>query len=460
MSKLSLKDILNIQPLSFYIEAQEFGNFVTKRSDYEILANLYNSEKIDKIFSNVSKTNEDATGEGLFEERDFKKDSDCMVTSLYGKALEDVLLANEKKVDTEKLLLFLAGLAVFYVTKIENGKKEEIVYRNGDIVIADKGKLVGKSKDSDEYKPIDDLLFKQSLVEGIFIAYRMLQEQIKKNKNINVSGVYVGRGTNAKDSRFTFDLNFFEKVCDEKQLYLFFSNQKIEELLQKRILSKQQVLKHVSKEMNLILFKEGIFEKSELLNKVFKAKNFDEVLKRKNESIQTKLLIYLIGETDIETLRKSFSNREESFLKIFYNSIANMVDTKKQLGEILTHDIFTYSEAMEFLDALLEKGVIDQEQKEYYKKIREDFDTNEIISDAVTGKIDFKRKPTDEVYKKSTLSIDPDLRFDYFESIGTVKRILINGEFAVSEADEDLRKRSNSLDGYELLVIPEKRIAV
>ena len=47
MTKLSLEQILNIPQLSFYLEPQEFTFFIPKSKDYGILANVYNTEKVD-----------------------------------------------------------------------------------------------------------------------------------------------------------------------------------------------------------------------------------------------------------------------------------------------------------------------------------------------------------------------------------------------------------------------------
>ena len=51
MSKLAIKEILDIPQLSFYLEPHEFSFFTTKVKDFETLANIYNSEKVDAVLN-------------------------------------------------------------------------------------------------------------------------------------------------------------------------------------------------------------------------------------------------------------------------------------------------------------------------------------------------------------------------------------------------------------------------
>ena len=56
------------------------------------------------------------------------------------------------------------------------------------------------------------------------------------------------------------------------------------------------------------------------------------------------------------------------------------------------------------------------------------------------------------------MTIDPQLRAKYFEDIGGVKSIFINGSRLIN--DEEGKNKKNSLDGYQLLVFPDKGVAV
>lgn len=61
--------------------------------------------------------------------------------------------------------------------------------------------------------------------------------------------------------------------------------------------------------------------------------------------------------------------------------------------------------------------------------------------------------------KPSSFVIDPSVRLGYFQSLGGVKKVQMQGQNFIKDSEDRVGKR-NSLDGYEMFVIPAKSIAV
>lgn len=59
----------------------------------------------------------------------------------------------------------------------------------------------------------------------------------------------------------------------------------------------------------------------------------------------------------------------------------------------------------------------------------------------------------------SSFVIDPSVRLGYFQSLGGVKKVQMQGQSFIRDSSDRVGKR-NSLDGYEMFVIPAKSIAV
>ena len=62
--------------------------------------------------------------------------------------------------------------------------------------------------------------------------------------------------------------------------------------------------------------------------------------------------------------------------------------------------------------------------------------------------------------KKKGLTIDPELRMGYLKSIGNVKQIAIKGNPLMKDEDPEAQRKNNSLDGYQLIILPDKKVAV
>ena len=124
MSKLTLEEILNIPQLSFYLEPQEFLFLTNRNKDFEVMANLYNAEKVDSLMFR--------SNEVIAQEKLIPNTSDSIATKGFGDAMKNILVQNSKLVNRDNLLLLLGGLAAKYLKEISMpNKSTEIVYSNG-----------------------------------------------------------------------------------------------------------------------------------------------------------------------------------------------------------------------------------------------------------------------------------------------------------------------------------------
>lgn len=460
MSKLTLEEILNIPQLSFYLEPQEFLFLTNRNKDFEVMANLYNAEKVDSLMFR--------SNEVIAQEKLIPNTSDSIATKGFGDAMKNILVQNSKLVNRDNLLLLLGGLAAKYLKEISMpSKSTEIVYSNGDIINV-KDNVAIKRDASTGMQELDIADVRENLVEGILIANRELQDVMKRNKKFGIRGIYFGRGLGATQETLDFSVQDLDDMRRDKLVFQALSIDKIKELCKKKLLTYSDILKaagssYISKTDALILLKEGILKKEDVLKRVFKVSDFSTIMRRKDEALDTKLLLYTIGQTDIKTLEKhaeeSYKRKEEEISSSTLEKMAKYYDHKK-IGELLTHNVLNYNESKRFLKVLIDQKIITDEEEKYFEQIMEDFKCNELLNQIETEELD--KQPSDKTGKPlhlSGLTIDPKFRMEYLRSIGSVKRVKINGEMTISE-DAKNRRKTNSLDGYELLVIPDKKIAI
>lgn len=483
MTKLTLEQILNIPQLSFYLEPFEFSFFINKNKDYNVLANLYNTDKFDAMLgvqSDINLAELDVSDSG-FESITGKSDS--IMTAAYGNAMKNILLKNQKMVSKDSLLLLLGGLAKKYFEEIQMKNKAdttEIVYTNGDIILERNGDIAKKTSNGPEKITVQEL--QESLIEGALIANKEMQEDLKRNKGIRITGTYAGRGIHSKKENLTIDAKDLDSFCKGKEVFNALNADKIKDFYNKKLYTYSDIIKAastgaISVPKTLMLYKNGTLKKEDILKRVFKANDFETMLRKKDFSSDFKFLIYGINETGINSLERNLKNTndrsEKRISRETFETCAQFFNDKK-IGELLTHGVLDYDESKEFLDVLVKSKVITKEKSQYFEKMMEDFKCDELLNQVESEPLDGDGKGKRGTYS-SGLTIDPELRLDYLKSIGSVKRVRINGEMAFGGDDEEekkekndknngnkkkQKKRYNSLDGYELLIIPDKRIAV
>lgn len=456
MTKLTLEEILSIPQLSFYLEPQEFNNFIFKVKDFERVANLYNSDKPFAFTMSMY--------DGDFDKSlETKGNSDSRVTRNLGTIMKKNIIENQKLIGKDSFILFLGGLASKYLKESYTQKEFEIVYTNGDIIIVKNGKAVKKGIEDSDFKVADITEVRGDLVEGILIASKELQDSLKKKSNISFMGAYMGRGTHSKMEKIKFSLPELNEIRKSKILYESLSINKIKELIDKKLISSSEVLKsasvgYINQIDILILMKEGILKRDEVLKKVFKTNDLSTLLKKKDLSSEMKFALYSIGEISVNELEKSFKNFDATISPDVYLKMGKYFD-QKRIGELLTHNVLSFTESKKFLKVLENSKVINHEENLYFEKVMEDFKCDELLNQVQTEEIDKKEPEIHGISHEPRLTIDPILRTEYLKSIGSIKRVKINGEMAISE-DEKNKRKTNSLDGYELFIIPDKKIAI
>lgn len=491
MARLKLKDILNIPELSFYIQPEEFAFFIKNNRDYETLANLYNTSRVDAMMNLMSgltkkadKLEEMASlddesllklGEGgafdilslLQGEGGISEKSDSLVTRSHADEMKRLLLEKESKVGTDNLMLYLGGLASKYLKDIDNKEKNiEINYTNGDIIVRNGDSFIKKSEENG-IEIISESEIKGSLIKGMLIANKQLADSLKRNPNMNISGMYYGRGSNPKKERVSFSLKELNAMSKNENILRGLSVDTIREIINERLVGQNSVLRAatkgiISREDTLELMNEGVLKKEEVARKVFGVNNINDVMKSEKETIETKLMLYSLGISNIHALETNSSTSkdrdEKQISPEFFERISKYFD-KKKIGELLTHNVLSYVESKRFLDSLTSQKVISSEENKYFENVMNDFKCNELLNtvetEAIGGSGDGDRRPR----HVTGLTIDPGLRMEYFRSIGAVKRVKIKGESLIDDGDT-AKKKKNSLDGYELLIIPDKKIAI
>lgn len=131
-----------------------------------------------------------------------------------------------------------------------------------------------------------------------------------------------------------------------------------------------------------------------------------------------------------------------------------------EISELLTHDIFDYSTSMEYLKHMQHRGIISEEERQYIEVLCQNFKTDELINNRENELLDVTGEGEKLVQPRvPRLTIDPQIRLNYLRSLGAVKKLRVRGETFLKDSPENSGKR-NSLDGYEMFIIPSKKIAV
>ncbi len=457
MKKLFIKEILSIPQLSFYMDPRNFQFFIKKKSDFEQVANLANVRNYDAIAKLM---------EASILTFENSENSDCFVTRIASESIQETLKENSKKIDPEAMLLFLSAVAKDFLEEIEKAEKmkhkghSELVYTNGDIITIDNGKIGMISENPKEF---DIQKIKNDLIEGILKA----NQYLVGDKNLNISGTYYPAGQASEPKRISFSKRELEETTKSGLVLRNIDQPKLKELLDKRLIQRHNLIKalnnnSIDKEMGIDWFLSGYLTQEELVTKVFKKSNLSGIATDDRVLMRAKLLLYSAGKIGIDVLERGTQKfQEESFdLTDTIKEISKYYkgDIKK-ISELLTHNVLDYTNSMEFLRTLQEDKIITEEQKSYLENLMTDFKCKELSNHTENVKVEGNGDSIPKTHYKPGLTIDPSMRMRYLESLGTVKRIKIKGESFIRDGKGETGKK-NSLDGYEMFIIPDKKIAV
>lgn len=469
MKKLSLKEILEIPQLSLFLDPGNLRNFINNKNT----ANAIMSELLTEMQANsINLLNStDTTRDTLAF---LSGDNDNKITNVQGETTKSVLANYSKDINTTAYLLQIAYMSKYFLSQLdrsERGDKKaqaEMAYTNGDIVSVN-GTNISISAIGGNTRSLEEI--KSDLAEGILIVNQALQSE--KNPRVAISGQYIEAGINQKRIRMNYSIKDLNDDAKNPVLLRYFSLDKISELLDKRLLSKNTLLKAFSsnaidKNMAVELMLIGVLTQEEVLKRVFGKSNLGAVALDEDTSFKSKLLLYSAGRISIDALERSVSKYKEESLDLseelksitsYYDSKENRGEKIRKLTELLTHNVLDYENTQRFLSLLEKEGKISAEDREYVQKLVSDFKVDELINHTDNEEISSSGGgKNDQTNYVPGLTIDPEKRMRYYVSIGAVKKLKIRGETLIRDGNGSVTKL-NSLDGYELVLIPDKKIA-
>lgn len=456
---MTLEELLKIKQLDFYVNVAECNFFTNKNKEAEELKIIFQTDLSEYMYmQGIQKPDIEC----------FNPDnSDAFMTAVYGNLLKTIISLNKQKVNTNFLTLYLGGLSQKYLTWIldaEAGKhrgRNEFCYSDGEIVVID-GNNISTNKPDVSLQDI-----KSRLAEGVLIASN---EFSNLKRPVSKSGVYIERGLSQTPIRESFDTESLKKAAKSKAVISSLDPNKFPEYIRSGLLKKWDVLKYINREMipadiAIDLMVEGILSSEDIYNKVLHIRNEKELAKCDKIGFASKLLLYSRGKMKISDLEKASKYEEKrDEIALSESDIKKIARYYKgninKISELLTHNVLDFTLSMSFLDGLVREKCITDEDKNYLVNIMNDFKTTELLNETENER--FGAEGTGSVRTKvhtNGVTIDPNIRKKYFESIGDVKEIFINGERLISDESEGVTER-NSLDGYQLIIIPDKKIAV
>lgn len=455
---MTLDELLKVKQLNYYIDSSEFAFFSNKNKDAADLKVIFDTDLSEYLYmQGIQKPEIDC----------FNPDnSDAFMTAIQGNLMKTIISLNKQKINTSSLTVFLGGLSQKYLTWIldaEKGKhtgRDEFCYADGEIVVID-GNKVTTNNPAVSYKEI-----KSRLAEGVLIA----SNQFSQNKRpYNVNGTYIGRGFRQNVSRENFSSDRLSKFAKTQGVISSLDSSKFPEYVKSGIVKKWDVIKYINKQIlpediAIDLMIAGIISPKEMYE-VLHIKSDKDLPKCDKIKFASKLLLYSAGKIKIDDLEKAAKYEEkrgeitlesEDISKIAKHYKGNI----NKISELLTHNVLDFSLSMKFLDSLAQQQAITEEDRTYLVNIMNDFKVSELLNETENEK--FGSEGTGNGRAKTYtngVTIDPNIRKEYFKSIGDVKEIFINGQRLISD-DSDGVTEKNSLDGYQLIIIPDKKIAV
>lgn len=276
------------------------------------------------------------------------------------------------------------------------------------------------------------------------------------------------------------------------------SNKGLVDAISEGLTQKNILLKHIEKgkierRVAVDFMEYGAISEEDFIRRVYKKGNFTQVAEDPEVDSMTKLILfnnnrisldtfkniadfslafkaYIFKAMTIEDFQKLVQNKgleaeEASFPKDWNMVAVAYSDRSKQdvitdISELLTHNIFDYTQSMKYLSYMQNRDIINGEDRKYIEQLVQDFKTNELISSKENELVEVSGEGVGKAqHYAANLTIDPQVRIDYLKSLGAVKKLKVRGETFIQDSENNHKKR-NSLDGYEMFIIPSKKIAV
>lgn len=309
---------------------------------------------------------------------------------------------------------------------------------------------------------------KDMLIDTMFRAEQIMKESpVYKNRPLSISGHYIHRGI-ADAGKSEPDAMTSKSLSEYLRSQTFIASLdplKIEEYIKKGYVTSNvliRIMKKGSLPENMIveLLSKNLVSEKEAF-KVLGISSYADLIKRNNYCLESGLVLYSSGKLSIQELEKLFKDRED--LKMpserFWRRISSYYRGNiNKISELITHNVIDYTASMDFLDSLECDYAITSKQRKYVEGIMNDFKDDELINVVPNGLrtgggpgIKYKHVPN--------LTIDPEVRKAYLRSVGDVKELRIKGSPLLKDDSGDVSKK-NSLDGYQLVILPDKKVAI
>ena len=476
---MSVKEILSNEVLDYFIEPENCRFFLKKQSDFAEVANVVNSSKVDAMFeiSNLNQARENFLnlhGLHIPQEIGSLGKSDNIVTSKMAEKMKAEYIGFSDKISADKLLLFLAAITADFLRsadKVKNGTASnldstELCYGNGDIITISENAILLSKDGRRDVMTVEELQeYEDKMVEAVLIANKQINAS-NKNLKLAISDMYKPTG-DKRQKRISYSAKDLQEYAQSPELLGRLSAQKMGDLLDKDLISKYTLIKMFSrgaldKNIAITLFVDGKFKREDAL-KIFKVQRENDIPLNQDVSYESKLLLYSAGKIKIDLLEKAVKQYQEENINLTdtFRKISKYYSNDiRKISELLTHNVLDYNNSQRFLEVLEQDGCILPEDKKYLMQVMADFKTNELLNTTENEVVSLSSGEGTGYQKyKPGLTIDSEERKKYFQSLGAVKKVKIRGESFIRDSESNVVKK-NSLDGYELYVIPEKRMAI
>jgi len=502
MNKLSVKEILNHAELAQYIMPQNCALFLNKNKDFIEVANMANTSITEADLRIVEFSKEHKNEEVLA--RGNKFDKDALVIKEYATTINDTFKNYHSKISADKLMLYIGFTASRALQSLNRAfsenplkGKEEVFFENGDYAVVE-GKQVNGEIGNDKKTEVSAI--RDRLARVILIAATQFADSKKRNKKYvtEIEGTYYHSGQDVRSEKIRFSERELLDYARSAEVLASMSNEALAKAINEGLASKNTLLKHIEKgkidrKVATDFLEYGVITEDDFVKKIYKKKNFGEIMEDPSVDQFTKLILFQKQKVSVETFKKvaDFSmafkaytfgcitidafqeliekrnlqlNEEDfeqdwNFVATGYSSISkgNVITG---ITELLTHDVFNYRQSLEYLNFMIGKKVITEEDSKYIQGVVRDFRVNELENNKENQLIEVKGESTKNVQPRTEgLTIDPQVRINYLTSLGTVKKLKVRGETFLQDSPERRGKR-NSLDGYELFIIPSKNVAI
>ena len=388
--------------------------------------------------------------------------------------LVEVLSSNSNLVSIEDLILYCAFRSqtnLYMYTRTEevnagriNTSKMNNCYEcydgNGDSVVSFDGVdwiRIAHMKFPIEVEPFNKKEMCSKAIMQMFKAYRILNSKSDKKRFIPLR-----KGT-FRQFNLTEDQYSYEKMSNalhSKTVWQNMDYTQIDEWISQEIITREELMQAF--EGGMILPRDiAIINELGIIPEISEKAQLNE--QAQNSQLFAKLLLYTRGKAKIEDIEKFLEEYPEQRNFIDTNMIEELslgfhkFDARNSLYSLLVHDILDYDQSMVLIRKMKEDRKLTDADEEYLKKGIHDFKVNQLIN--MQQSAPFKSWKNCKISTSfGRLTIDPNVRRDYFENMGSVKSIFIGNSLLIGIGHSSTSR--NSLDGYQLLVIPDKGVGI